>query len=155
VNSISTEPNTSKRTGATIIDYVIIFAFSFGFVMYFGEPNSEGGKTVSGIPALVPMIFWFAWLVVPETIWGTTLGHHLNGLKVVTFEGTKPNFGQALKRRICDALEIIWCFGFIAFVLVKNTQFNQRLGDIWSKTLVVDSKVNLERNQFDFEKSEV
>jgi hypothetical protein len=55
VNSISTEANTSKRTGATIMDYVIIFAFSFGFVMYFGEPNSEGGKTVSGLPALVPI----------------------------------------------------------------------------------------------------
>ena len=59
--------------------------------MTFGEPNDNGGKTVSGLPALIPMVFWFAWLIIPESLWGTTLGHSLNGLKIVSFSGEKLN----------------------------------------------------------------
>src|SRR4051812_46252203 len=122
MNIISTEAHAGKRVGATIIDYGIIFAFCIWYILTFGKPNHTGGKTVSGLPALVPVLFWFAWLVIPESIWGSTLGHKINGLQVVTLEGEKPGFGQVLIRRLCDALEISWCFGLIAFLLVKNTQ---------------------------------
>ncbi len=151
--NFKTEPNTGRRVGATIIDYVIIFAFTFWFIMTFGEPNDTGGKTVTGLPALVPMLFWFAWLIIPESIWGTTLGHSLNGLKIISFSGEKLTFAQAFKRRVCDTIEISWCFGLVAFILSKNTQYNQRLGDIWAKTLVVDKNLDIQINEFDFEKT--
>ncbi|RYE50096.1 MAG: hypothetical protein EOP48_20385 [Sphingobacteriales bacterium] len=60
--------------------------------------------------------------------------------KVVSIDGSKISFGQAVKRRLCDAVEISWCFGFIAYILAKNTTHRQRLGDIWGQTVVVDKK---------------
>src|SRR5215211_3702048 len=112
MNHIPTEANAGQRAGATAIDYILIFTFTFWYVLTFGEPNDSGGKTVQGLPALIPMIFWFLWLIVAESVFGTTLGHKLSGLKVVSMDGSKPTFGQVFKRRLCDAVEISWCFGF-------------------------------------------
>jgi hypothetical protein len=60
-------------------------------------------------------------------------------------------FGQTFVRRICDALEIVWCFGLIAFLLVKNTQQNQRHGDLLAKTLVIGEKDVYPEKLFEFE----
>jgi uncharacterized RDD family membrane protein YckC len=133
------------------IDYIIICAFSFGYIMLVGKSNSEGGKTVTGIPALVPILFWFCWLVLAEVFFGTTLGHYINGLKIISMEGGKPSFSQSLRRRLCDVIEISWCFGLIAFLIIKNTQLHQRLGDIWAKTLVVDKNFEIGSSDFEFE----
>jgi uncharacterized RDD family membrane protein YckC len=144
-------PNARKRVVATLIDYVVIGAFFMWFVMTFGEPNDEGGKTVSGTPALIPLAFWFVWLVLIEAFCGATLGHEIVGLKVVSVDGRKISFGQALKRRLCDPIEIGWCLGFIAFIVIKSTEYKQRLGDLWAKTLIVDKKQSLNGHEFEFE----
>ena len=148
------EDFSGKRFASGAIDYLIIFAFFFVYVLTFGEPNAEGGKTVTGLPALVPMVFWFCWLILPEIVWGTTLGHYINGLKIISTEGEKPSFSQAVRRRFCDAVEISWCFGLVAFILIKNTQHHQRLGDIWAKTLVVGRSYQHKTNDFEFEQEE-
>lgn len=148
---MQTKDLSGKRFASGAIDYLIIFAFSFLYILLFGEPNEEGGKTVSGWPALVPMVFWVCWLVLPEVIWGTTFGHVANGLKIISTTGEKPSFSQALKRRLCDAIEISWCFGLIAFILIKNTKLHQRLGDIWANTLVVNKDYQVQPDNFEFE----
>src|SRR5690242_14885078 len=145
------EDKSGMRFPSGAIDYIIICVFSFGYVMLFGKPNAEGGKTITGLPALVPMLFWFCWLVLAEVFFGTTLGHYINGLKIVSMEGGKPSFSQSLRRRLCDVIEISWCFGLIAFLIIKNTQFHQRLGDIWARTLVVDKNFQLDSPNFEFE----
>jgi uncharacterized RDD family membrane protein YckC len=144
-----------KRFLSGAIDYVVICVFFFAYVMTFGEPNAEGGKTVTGLPGVVPVVFWFCWLVLSESIFGTTLGHYINRLKVISIDGDKPTFSQSLRRRLCDPLEISWCFGLVAFILIKNTQLNQRLGDIWAKTIVVAKNYQLETTQFEFEQENV
>jgi len=148
----ATKPNTASRALATILDYGFIFAFTFGFIQKFGIEEPEGVWTVSGPLALIPIAFWLAWIVIPENLWGRSLGHRITRLKVISFDGGNPTLIQSIKRRICDPLEIIWCLGLIAFILVKNTKYNQRLGDIWAKTLVVPKDFSLAHN-FDFEKS--
>lgn len=131
------ESSTGKRVLATIIDYVVVFAFFFWYVMTFGSPNEEGGNTVTGWLALVPVLFWALWIIGTESYCGQTLGHALVGLKVVSNDGSDITFRQSLKRRLCDAIEISWCFGLIAFFIVKGNERHQRLGDIIAKTLVV------------------
>jgi uncharacterized RDD family membrane protein YckC len=124
------EDVTGKRVIACLIDYTFLFLFSWFYVMAVGEPNGEGGASVSGLPALVPFGIWFAWLVLAEAKWGQTVGHALVGLKIVSMDGSAPEFVQVLKRRLCDVIEISWCFGLIAFLIAKNTPSRQRLGDI-------------------------
>jgi len=155
MNSNSHEDHSGKRFTAGAIDYTIILVFCFVYLYAFGSPNAEGGRTITGLPAFGPIAFWFVWLVLPEFIWGTTLGHLINGLKIISEEGEKPSFSQAVRRRLCDPIEITWCFGLIAFILIKNTQYNQRLGDIWGKTFVVDKSYQHETTIFEFEQEEL
>jgi uncharacterized RDD family membrane protein YckC len=80
-------PYTSKRIGATLIDYTLTFALTFLYIMTFGEENSPHNYTISGLPALVPVAFWFVYIVITERYMGGTLGHQLCKLKVVSHEG--------------------------------------------------------------------
>ena len=145
----------SRRVGATIIDYTFLFAFFIWFVYSYGEPDGEGGYVVSGTAALIPVAVWFVYCILAEGIFGFTLGHYAVGLKVRSADGNAISFVQVVKRRICDAVEISWCFGLIAYILARNTQFHQRLGDIWAKTIVVELKEQLELKEFDFENTSV
>ena len=144
---------TGKRIIATLIDYTFLFAATIFYIMAFGEPNDEGGKSISGFPALVPIIAWFLWFVVVEAKWGQTLGLALVGLKVVSDKGGELSFGQVFKRRLCDTIEISWCFGLIAFLIVKNNKTEQRLGDMVAKVKVVPS--NYSSEQLEFEHTEL
>lgn len=150
--NFKTKPFIGKKILATFIDYTFIFALTFLYIMTFGKPNDEGGKTINGFPALLPVLVWFLYFVIIETYCSATLGHEIAGLKVVSIDGRKLTLTQIFKRRISDALEISWCFGLIAFMLVKNnTEQNQRLGDIWAKTRVIAKNEFEELPDFDFE----
>ncbi|WP_435263824.1 RDD family protein [Tenacibaculum sp. nBUS_03] len=144
---IKTESNIGNRIGAGIVDYLIICTFFIIYVYKFGKPNNEGGYTVNGLPALVPVLFWGIMTVGIEQWFGATLGNSLVGLKPVsirksidnsTFSGTeeKLTFGQSLKRHLLDPIDMFF-FGLIGIVTIKNTDRNQRLGDIWGNTIVV------------------
>lgn len=58
--------NLKKRFVASLIDYIIVFAFTFFYIDYFGTPNEEGGKTVNGLMALPVFGIWFFYFVVVE-----------------------------------------------------------------------------------------
>lgn len=131
------ESNTGKRILATIIDYTLIMCFTIIYIYQFGEPNDEGGYGVSGIKAMPPVLFWFLYIPFSEWKTGTTLGHWTVGLKIVSENGQTLTLGQSLKRRISDLIDISWCFGLVAFIVVKSTEKKQRVGDIIAKTLVV------------------
>lgn len=151
MTSIRTQPHIGRKAAATFIDYTLLFAFTFWYIFTVGKPDEEGVYTVSGIPALPPMLTWFLYLVVVERYSGATLGHKLFRLKVISLDGRELALGQIFKRRLADVLEITWCFGLVAFILVKSTPLHQRLGDIWAKTLVVDKSQSQQATHFDFE----
>jgi uncharacterized RDD family membrane protein YckC len=137
---IQTKANLVKRIFAGLVDYLIIFAFQFAYVFAYGAPNEEGGYSVSGFPALVPVLFWCLMTVGVEQIFGATVGNMLVDLKPVSFPGYQQRltFGQSLKRHLLDPLDMLF-FGFIGIITIKNTAMNQRLGDIWAQTVVVDT----------------
>jgi RDD family len=57
-------PYTSKRVGATLIDYTLTFALTILYIVNFGEEDGPHHYTVSGLPALVPVAFWFVYFVI-------------------------------------------------------------------------------------------
>jgi uncharacterized RDD family membrane protein YckC len=97
--------------------------------------------------------FWFVYFIITEKYMGGTMGHQLFKLKVISMDGNELGFWQVFLRRICDALEISWCFGLVAFFLVKTSAYNQRLGDMVAKTRVVGKEEPGPEMAFDFEKS--
>lgn len=54
------EANIGIRILAGIIDYSIILAFSIIYIYLVGQPNDydDGGYTVTGLLAIVPVLFW-------------------------------------------------------------------------------------------------
>lgn len=144
---IITKPNIGKRILGGIVDYIIIYTFFFIFLVAFGEPDAGGEYSVNGLPALVPILFWGIMTIGLEQWFGATLGNSLVGLKPIsirkssdnsTFSGTdeKLTFGQSFKRHLLDPIDMFF-FGLIGIITIKNTDKNQRLGDIWGNTIVV------------------
>jgi len=87
-----------------------------------------------------------------EQFFGATLGNGIVGLmpKSIKKESdeqnwqnfmSKPTFGQSLKRHLLDPIDMIF-FGLVGIITIKNSEFNQRLGDMWAKTVVVKSELD-------------
>jgi uncharacterized RDD family membrane protein YckC len=131
--------NLKKRIFATILDYIIFLIPTYMFIMFFGQDNNEGGKTVSGLLALPIPIFWFIYFVVVESLYGATLGHQGLSLKVLSTNRKKTDWTQNLKRRLIDPIDILM-WGIPAIISISNTDKHQRLGDLWANTIVVDMK---------------
>lgn len=134
-----TKPNLLKRFIAGLIDYLLVYGFFFAFVYAFGQPNNEGGYSVTGILSLIPFVFWFLIIVFTEVFLGATLGNALVGLKPqsLTKSNGELSLSQSIKRHLFDPIDM-FPFGLIAIITIKNTDRNQRLGDIWAKTIVTE-----------------
>lgn len=134
-----TKPNLLKRFIAGLIDYLLVYGFFFAFVYAFGEPNNEGGYSVTGILSLIPFVFWFLIIALTEVFLGATLGNALVGLKPqsLTKSNGELSLSQSIKRHLLDPIDM-FPFGLIAIITIKNTDRNQRLGDIWAKTIVTE-----------------
>lgn len=137
MKNIQTQPNITRRALATIIDYGIYMMFWSWYIFQFGSPNNEGGYNINGLPGFILFLTWFVYFPLSESFKGQTIGHKIVQLKVVTANGKPISFGQSLKRRILDIIDLFLTFGIIAFITVKNSERNQRVGDIWANTIVV------------------
>ena len=138
---IKTESNIGNRFVAGLVDYIIIYGFTFFLSYTIGEPNNEGGTSLSGLPALIPIIFWLIMTVGLESGLGATIGNSLVGLKAIPKNGTnrKLTFSESFKRHLLDPIDMFF-FGLVAIITIKNTEMNQRIGDLWAKTIVVSIK---------------
>ena len=96
---------------------------------------------ISILTALVPVLFWFAFTVLLELLFDATLGNSIMGLKPKSLikNNGELSFSQSLKRHLLDPIDM-FPFGLIGIMTIKNTDRNQRLGDIWAKTIVIDNK---------------
>jgi uncharacterized RDD family membrane protein YckC len=146
-NTYKTEPNIGSRFLAGLVDYIIILTFTFVMLKTFGAQNSEGTYELNGLPGLIPIIFWGIMTIGSEQLFGVTLGNYTMDLKPISINGTQQNltFSQSLKRHILDPVDMS-LFGLIGIITIKNTEKNQRLGDLWAKTIVLNMKKNSELN---------
>jgi len=150
---LKTQPNIGNRILAGIIDYGIIYGFTFAMIFILGEPNDDSGYSLNGAPSLIPMIFWLIMTVGLESGLGATIGNSISGLKAIPISGQnrKLTFVQSFKRHLLDPIDMFF-FGLPAIITIRNTDKNQRIGDLWAKTIVVKTKsiasLNEPENQF-------
>ncbi len=134
---IPTKPYIGKRLLAGFIDYLIITLFFMIYVFLVGKLDGEGGYSVTGAPALIPVFFWFFMTVIMEQLLGATLGNWAVKLKPVTMNtGQKISFSQSCKRHFADIIDL-QLFGLVAYLTIKSSPKSQRVGDLWAKTIVV------------------
>lgn len=137
---IATKPNLRKRIFAGLIDYSLMSGMLYIMFACYGEKTLTGYK-LEGFPALTTSLIWGFYMIGFELKFGGTLGNLVFDLKVVSIRDNNTSsltFGQSFKRHLVDILDI-WFFGLLGILLIKNTKYNQRLGDLWAKTIVIDS----------------
>jgi uncharacterized RDD family membrane protein YckC len=137
---IKTKANLGKRMGAGLIDYGIIFSF-LALMFYFYGTQLESGLMLSGKPFYAVIFFWAVMTIGCEQLLGATLGNYMFDLKpvsIIDFNQKNLSLSQSVKRHLLDIVDL-WLFGLVALLLIKNTKYNQRLGDLWAKTIVIDT----------------
>lgn len=139
MKEIKTIPNLKKRFLSALIDYSIVFGFFHAYVRTFGIETVDGSYEVTGFPALIPVVFWFLYIVLLEVFYGATIGNSIVGLKLVslTNQNGELSFSQSIKRHLLDPIDM-FPFGLIGIITISNTEKNQRLGDLWAKTVVIN-----------------
>jgi uncharacterized RDD family membrane protein YckC len=80
------------------------------------------------------------WLVVPEWLWGATLGKKILGLRVQKADGSRLGFGSALLRRVCDLFDFWMSVGLVATICHLKSAKGQRVGDMAAGAEVVIHK---------------
>lgn len=123
---------------ATLLDYSLFLVSTYMYIMYFGRNNAEGGKTVSGLMTIPIAVVWFIYFVAVEAHYGATLAHKGLDLKVLTLDRKEIELANALRRHLLDPVDIM-IYGIPAIIAIKNSDKHQRLGDMWAKTIVVDT----------------
>ena len=129
-------PYIRKRVYATLLDYTLVNLLTAFFIVYFGEKDAHGDYYIHGFACFVPLTLWFVYFVVGEAF-GGTLGHRTFKLKVVSMDGRDLRLRQVLRRRLCDVPDICLSFGWVALLLIRNSQYHQRLGDQVARTVVI------------------
>ncbi len=97
MNNFENKKNIGKRFFAGLIDYLLLYSLMFAYLFSFGEPNNEGGYSITGLGAFVPFVMWFAIIVLTEVFYGATLGNSIMNLKPKSLKSNNGEltFGQS------------------------------------------------------------
>jgi uncharacterized RDD family membrane protein YckC len=138
----------ARRLGALLLDTVVYSILAtvvnnvYGVTQVTsGSPPSGTGfaqyTTITAIAWPVLVLLWMAYYIVPESLFGASLGKMVLGLCVVRVDGRPLSVGAIVVRnllRIVDALPFFYLIGGVAVLM---TGYSQRLGDRWARTTVV------------------
>lgn len=127
------------RVLAAILDSVVVFLVWYLIIGRWGDETRDGGRVLTGMPALLLMLATAAFWILPEWLLGSTMGKWACDLRVTTMNGGSISFSQSLKRNILRLLDF-FPFYLTGFVTARLSPSRQRLGDLWAKTIVVVRK---------------
>ncbi|WP_299684075.1 RDD family protein [uncultured Dokdonia sp.] len=135
---IETQPHIGRRIVAGSIDYTIIYALSFFTMMLLGVQVNFDANQLNNAFSLIPIGFWILMAIIIEITAGATIGNLIVGLRAIPINGQyrKLTFLESLKRHLLDPVDMFF-FGLVGIIVMKNTPYNQRIGDLWAKTMVI------------------
>ena len=139
------------RAGAQVIDIIIqtILAVVLGLVIGIfigiytfatGTPTSvltdklQASTLITTILSLTSYAIYHA---ICEGMHGATLGKLIFKIHVLNENGNPASFGSALIRSLALFVDGLF-FGIVAVVSMRSSELQQRLGDKWAKTVVVE-----------------
>jgi len=126
------------RLLAFIYDIVFIMLLAFTVHMIFGlifKLDSEGFQSYM---IFITLAIILAYLLFGELIIRNTLGKYLFGIEVVDAEKFKRPSSQSFIKR--GLLKIIWPIEGLVLLFSRS---KKRLGDFWSKSIVVNKETNI------------
>jgi uncharacterized RDD family membrane protein YckC len=128
-----------RRSGAALIDVVLLTGVFVIFILTVGEISTEGeySATLIGAWSLVYLAVVLAYYFVLEAAVGQSVGKRLLGLRIVRADGSRPSVAAIAVRtllRLVDWLPFLYLVGFVAMLATGKQR--QRLGDLAAKTRV-------------------
>ena len=82
-------------------------------------------------------VLWMVYYIVPESLYGASLGKMLLGLRVVRVDGQSPGWGSIVTRNVLRFIDVLPGLYLLGGIFVFNTAYSQRIGDRWAGTTVV------------------
>lgn len=111
-------------------------------------PNGQVGtflhSTVTSVGWVWLCLLWIAYYIVPEALFGASLGKMFTGLCVVRVDGRPLGVGSIVTRNVLRFVDVLPGLYLIGDILVLRTGSSQRLGDVFARTTVVKREHALE-----------
>lgn len=89
--------------------------------------------------AIITVIVYYSYFIVMTKTWQQTIGKMIFGLRVVTYDGQKPNFATVIFRELIGRTISNILF-YIPYAAVAFTPKNQSLADYVADTKVIHEK---------------
>jgi len=139
------------RAGGQIIDLIVhngislVAGFTMGILIVIyavatgTSPQSLTARlqtpTLSGY--ILPLIGYVFYHAICEGMHGATLGKLICRVHVLKEDGDPAAFGPAFVRSLAFYIDSL-VFGVVAAASMRSSELQQRLGDRWGKTVVVE-----------------
>ncbi len=154
-SQVSQEPKLGAgfgiRAGAQIIDLIIhnVFGLGMGVLigLFIGVYAGITGtpvitltsklQTNAPIGYLLALLGYVLYHMFCEGIHGATLGKLIFKIHVLKEDGSPASMGSAFIRSLAFYVDGI-LFGLVAAASMRSSALQQRLGDKWAKTIVVE-----------------
>lgn len=128
----------AARALAWAIDFLIVVAVIVTSVLVLSVVSAAAGGFAVALLSIVVFVAQWGYGVLCEWLWsGRTVGKRVVGLRVVSEDGLRPDFYQAVVRnllRVADLLPALYLVGGLSALLDPR---RRRLGDLAAGTLVV------------------
>jgi uncharacterized RDD family membrane protein YckC len=102
-----------------------------------GQPGTFFWSSVTAVPWPWLSLLWMAYYIVPEGLYGVSLGKMLLGLCVVREDGRPIGMVSIWTRNILRFVDVLPVFYLVGGLSVRLTTYSQRVGDRWAGTTVV------------------
>ncbi len=138
-----------RRFRALLLDLVVFsillsvvnFVYGVSQVTSGSPPNGQPGSffytTVTAVAWPWLSLLWMAYYIVPESLYGASLGKMLLGLRVVHVDGGPLGLGSIVTRNVLRFVDVLPGFYLIGGLSVLVTSNSQRVGDRWAGTTVI------------------
>lgn len=120
-----------ERIIAAVIDLLVMIPLVATIAAILGVGTQSEAVFVSII-----LVGYFSYYIVPEWLYGRTLGKQLLGIIVLRSDGRVPSLEQAVLRNLLRIIDGAGGYLF-GLLVILFTNKNQRVGDLLSGTVVV------------------
>ena len=145
-----------RRVLALVLDLVAFYFVNLAINNVYGVtqvtsgspiPDEGGAASFASATAVTwpwLVLLWMAYYIVPESLFGASLGKLLTGLCVVRLDGRPVGLGSIVIRNVLRYVDMLPGFYLVGGVVVLLTGSSQRLGDLVAGTTVINRAHALE-----------
>ena len=134
------------RLVALILDTIFVSILIGIASAVYGETRVTGTWNPSGfsslseqtiLPTLWTGVIWLGYYIVCEAMFSATPGKAMNGLRVVSVDGSPLGLGSIVVRNLLRLIDVLPGMYLLGGVLVMVMPYSQRTGDYVARTTVV------------------